>query len=249
MAVTTTDAVLLRAHAYGETSRVLRFLTRDRGIVGVMARGVRSTKRGHGLATFASGQLTLYHKATRDLQTYKEFAVVSPRRGLGTDPLRLAAASVLADLVLRHGGDAEAGDLYDALAGALDRLEGTPPAAIAGVLLREGWGLVAELGYRPELDRCPLCGRELAHDEMGRFDFSQGGVRCADCATGGEGPRIGPGARLQVGALLAGAIPDDLERPRAHLQLLSDFITYHVAGSRPLDTFRILAALLPPEAT
>ncbi|NNK62687.1 MAG: DNA repair protein RecO, partial [Gemmatimonadetes bacterium] len=46
MAVTTTDAVLLRAHAYGETSRVLRFLTRDRGIVGVMARGVRSTKRG-----------------------------------------------------------------------------------------------------------------------------------------------------------------------------------------------------------
>ena len=247
MAVTTTPAVLLRAHPYGETSRVLRFLTRDRGIVGVMARGVRSGKRGHGLGTFASGQLTLYVKATRDLQTYKEFAVDSARRGLGADPLRLAAASVLADLVLRHGGDVEAGGLYEAVTGALDRLDVEPAVSVPSALLREGWGLVAALGYHPELDRCPLCGRELASDEMGRFDFSQGGVRCAACATGGEGPRIGPGARAQLATLLAGAVPDPLERPRAHLQLLSDFITYHVAGSRPLDTFRILAALLPRE--
>ena len=82
---------------------------------------------------------------------------------------------------------------------------------------------------------------------MGRFDFAQGGVRCDDCAGGGEGPRVGPGAREQLAQLLAGVVPPSLVRHRAHLQLLSDFITYHVSGSRPLDTFRILAALLPPE--
>ena len=161
MAVTSSPALLLRAHAYGETSRVLRFLTRDRGIVGLMARGVRSGKTGRGLGTFAGGTLTFYHKETRDLQTFKEFAVERPRRGLGGDPLRLAAASVLADLVLRHGGDAEAHGLFDAMGSALDVLDDAVHDAVPALLLREGWGMVAVLGYQPELEWCPSCGRRL----------------------------------------------------------------------------------------
>lgn len=247
MSLVGTPAILLRAHAYGETSRVLRFLTRDRGIVGVMARGVRSGRSGSGLETFAGGLLTFYHKESRDLQTFKEFGVERARRGLGRDPLRLAGASVLADLVLRHGGDAEAGALHDALSRALDALDDADRPEVPGRLLREGWGLVATLGYHPALDRCPLCGTPLGDADVGRFDFSQGGVRCPACAEGTVGPRVGPGARAQVAELLAGGIPDPLDRPRAHLQLLSDFIAHHVAGGRVLDTFRILASLLPPD--
>ena len=53
----------------------------------------------------------------------------------------------------------------------------------------------------------------------------------------------------QLRALIAGdALPDALGRPRAHLQLLSDFITYHVSGTRPLDSFAFLAQMLPDDA-
>lgn len=245
MSVTHTSALLLRAHPYGETSRVLRFLTRDRGIVGVMARGVRSGK-GSDLATFAGGRLTYYHKQNRDLHTFKEFGVERSRRGLGRHPMRLAAASVLADLVLRHGGDAEAESLFDALERALDDLAETEAEAVPGVLLRDGWGLIAVLGYHPSLERCPSCGGVLDDTEIGRFDFEQGGVRCSRCAEGGGGPRLGPGARAQLAAFSAGSIPSDLRKPRAHLQLLSDFVTYHLAGTRELASFRVLSAFLPP---
>jgi DNA repair protein RecO (recombination protein O) len=249
--VVTTPAVLLRSHPYSESSRVLRFLTRDEGIVGVMARGVRRprSRSAPGLDTFAEGDLTVYMKEGRGLQTLKEFAVTGPRRGLGRHPLRLGGASVLGELVLRHGGEGGGAPIFDALGGALDALETAPPDAIVPVLLREGWGLVAALGYEPNLAWCPQCGEALGSDEVGRFDFEAAGVRCAACAPTGAGPRVGPGARRQLGALLEGRLPEDLGHLRPHLQLLSDFITYHVAHTKPLDAFRILASLLPPEST
>ena len=48
-------------------------------------------------------------------------------------------------------------------------------------------------------------------------------------------------------ALVAGEAPQSLLRPRAHLQLLSDFVTYHVSGSQPLGSFSFLARLLPED--
>lgn len=250
MALTHAEAILLRTHPYGETSQVLRFLTRDRGIVGVMARGVRSGK-GSNLATFTGGCLTYYHRSTRDLHTFKEFGAERPRRGLGRHPLRLAAASVLADLVLRHGGDAESAAMHDTLADALDALTDADVDAVAGLLLRGGWGLASVLGYHPALEGCIACGELLAPDEVGRFDLDEGGMRCARCSDpaegGGGGPRLGPIARAQLAALAAGTVPADLRKPRAHLQLLADFVTRHLAGARELTSFRVLAALLPAD--
>lgn len=248
MSLTTTRAVLLRTHAFGETSRVLRFLTRDKGILGVMAKGVRSGRRGAGLETFGDGSLVFFYKESRDLQTFKEFGLDRPRSGLGRDPLRLAAASVLSDLVLRHGGDAEPGPLYDALTSALDDLESAGADEVVGRVLRGAWGIISVLGYQPDLTGCPVCGRPIEADEVGRFDFAQGAVRCSGCAEGSTGPRVGPGARGQLAALFRSELPE-LDRPHAHLRLLSDFITYHLSGGRVLDTFRIFAAMLPAEGS
>ena len=77
MSVVSTPAVLLRSFNYSETSRVLRLYTKDLGLVSVMAKGVRRRgARGHGaLDTFSRGELTAYVRPTRDLQTFKEFAV------------------------------------------------------------------------------------------------------------------------------------------------------------------------------
>ena len=248
MSLITARAVLLRSFPYGESSRVLRFFTDRHGLVGVMAKGARRPRSSAGgLDLFAEGSLSFYHKDTRDLQTLKEFGASKDRRGLGADPRRLAAASVVAELVLRHAGEADGGGLFDAVSGALDAFACAPADEVGGVLLREGWGLVSELGYHPDLDRCVACGRGLTGEEVARMDFAQGGLRCAGCSGSHAGPRVGPGARAQLASLLEGTIPAPLTRPRAHLQLLSDFVTYHLAGARPLEAFRVLASLLPAD--
>ncbi|MGD2070931.1 MAG: DNA repair protein RecO [Gemmatimonadota bacterium] len=247
MGVVTTRGTLLRSHPFSETSRILRFFTEDLGIVGVLARGIRSSgSKGRGVPdTFAGGTLTLYVKESRDLQTFKEFATTRARRALGRSVLRFAAASVLGEVVLRQGGEAAAPGLYDALDGGLDRIADLEDDdALVPVLLARGWGLVSTLGYHPVLETCVACGRTLAHDEMGRFDLGAGGMRCSDCSADTRGPRIGPGARDQIAGALAGR-EDPPTRPRAHLRLLSDFVTYHLCGGRPLESFRFLAGILP----
>jgi len=247
MSAVSTRGVLLRSHPYSETSRVLRFLTEDHGVVGVMAKGIRKGPRGSGMDLFAEMALTLHMRPGRDLQTLGEVSPTRPRRGLGSHPLRLACAGVLGELVLRHHGEAPSREVFLALGHGLDRLESAPEEAVAGTLLAEGWGLVSALGFHPQVDRCVLCGALLGDDEVGRFDFEAGGIRCAECTQGMVGPRVGPGARRQLMDLLEGEIPGALERPRAHLQLLSDFVTHHVSGVRPLEAFRVLAAFLPPD--
>jgi len=246
VAIVTTGAVLLRAHPYSESSLILRFFTELMGTVGVMAKGARrgGTRAGSGLDTFTGGLLTLYTKESRDLQTLKDFEALRPRRGLARHPIRFGGASVVGELVLRHGGESAAPALFKALEAALDSVDQAPDDVIIEAVLSAGWRLVGKLGYEPALDMCVECGRPLDAGEMGRFDLDAGGLRCDGCSGGKGGPRIGPGARMQLANLLAGR-PDPVTHPRAHLRLLSDFVTYHVSGTRPLESFGFLSTLLP----
>ena len=241
----TTPAVVLRSFPYGETSRILRLYTLDLGLVGVMAKGVRKgSARGRGAVdTFSRGDLTLYVKPTRDLQTFKEFALRESGQGLGRDVVRFASASVLAELVLAHVGSEPNAEVFERLTGGLKRIEAENRDGVVRALLNEGWMLVSALGYQPQLDPCVHCGAPMMDTDLGRFDFGAGGVRCADCAVEIAGPLVGPGAREQLEALLGGTTDAPLTKPKAHLQLLHDFAMYHVAGSKPLQSFRFLASV------
>ena len=245
MSLVTARAVLLRSFPYSESSRVLRFYTDHLGQVGVMAKGVRagSGKGGSGLETFAEGTLTLYVKSTRELQTLRDFAPTRPRRGLAADVRRFGGASILAEIVLRHAGEEPHPALFDALGVGLDRLDAAAPTEVVGALLVEGWRLVSVLGYRPNVEACVECGASPG-EAIARFDFAAGGIRCERCGVSASGPRLGPGARAQLLALLEGRVPPDLERPRAHLRLLADFVAYHLSEGKTLASFEVLAGLL-----
>jgi DNA repair protein RecO len=243
-----TPAILLRAHAYGETSRILRFYTQSHGLLSVMARGVRGRggKGGLTLATFATGELTAFVKPQRDLHTMKDFACGRLRSALGASVLRFAGASAAAELVMAHADEEPHPEIYQALEDALDALESVPEAGIATAALSGAWRIVEAFGFAPELEVCTRCGKALGREEIGRFDLAAGGVLCADCGAGAAGPRVGPGARAQLHALLSGRLEPPVTHARRHLALLSDFVAFHVA-QRPLKSLRFLGDLLPQE--
>jgi len=246
-----TPAIVLRSFPYGETSLILRLYTLRSGVMGVMAKGARRRgSRGSGTPeTFTTGVLTVYVKESRELQTMKDFSPETPRRALGRDLIRFSGASVLGEVVLRHAGEEENPRLFSLLDRALDRIVEADRADLVPEILALGWRLVNALGYRPSLEHCTGCGRALGDEEMGRFDFEAGGVRCSRCPAGEAGPRVGPGARSQLRRLVSGDPVGELRRPVAHVRLLSDFVTWHVSGGRPLRSFRILSDLLESRAS
>jgi recombinational DNA repair protein (RecF pathway) len=215
----------------------------------MVGKGVRKTegRLGGGLSTFTEGVLSFYFRENRDLQTYKDFSAQHPRMGLSRDPLKLAGASALAELVLQHAGADSNPTLFQVLSTGLDMVESVPTDRFLPTLLSCLWGLVVELGYAPEVDGCVVCGRTLQEEELGRFDFASGGLRCPGCVEGPVGPRLGPKARAQLRELIQEGSAGDVLRPRAHLRLVSDFITYHISGGTPLRSLEVLATLVPKE--
>ena len=242
MSTVTTPAILLRAHPYSESSRVLRFYTRELGLVGVMARGVRKgASKGRGSpGTLGEGVAEILVRESRELQTLREFTPVKTRFGLAGDFRRLAGASIAAELVLRHAGQEPHAELYGALSVGLDRLEAAAPASVHGEVLALGWKIVRVLGFAPELSVCTACGEALEEGDMGRFDLAAGGVRGPGCPAPRGSRRVGPVARAQLRCLLEGSVPPDLRGAPAHLSLLNDFTTFHMLGGHRLGSFRFL---------
>lgn len=249
MSAVRTPAVLLRGYDYGETSRILRFYTEMYGVLSVVGRGVRG-RSGKGtttLSTFCTGELVVFVKPSRDLHTMSDFTCTRLRGGLGADVLRFAGASAAAELVLAHAEQEPHPGLFDALEGALDALEQAAGDALPGTILAALWTIIDAFGFAPQLDPCVRCGTPLGEEEVGRFDFAAGGVRCDACGRDAAGPRIGPRARGQVASLVEGRPPAALSHLRQHLALVSDFVAYHVA-SKPLASLGFLGRVLPPES-
>lgn len=248
MAPVTTPAVLLRGYDYSDSSRIFRFYSREHGLLSVIAKGIRgrSGKGGATLSNFASGDLTAYVRSHRDLHTMKDFQCTTLREELGRDVLRFAGASAAAELVLVHAEAERQPGVFEALETALDALCQAGSAALPATALAALWTITGSFGFAPQLDPCVRCDAPLDADEVGRFDFAAGGVRCASCGHDTAGPRVGPGARSQVEALLRGDLPADLSHTRQHLALISDFIAYHIA-SKPLKSLTFLGGLLSDE--
>jgi DNA repair protein RecO len=254
----TVPAVLLRAHPYSETSRILRFLTPELGVVAVLARGVRTrnSRGSSSLETFARGELSVDFRPERDLQHFRDFRpdTGDPRR-LGRDLLPFAGASYLAEMVLVHAMEEGEGspELFDRFTGALADLETASPERAPGVFLAAGWQILSEFGFPPDFRNCVVCGASMeapgaaegmdpaqpaaggGQDTLARFDIEAGGLRCAGCGGAGTGPRVGPGARAALTALAAGTPPDALPGAAAHFGILDRFALTHLGLSR---TFR-----------
>ena len=125
-----TEAIVLHAFDYLETSRIIRLMTREAGVQSVLARGARSSKKRFGSAVdlFAQGLVEIYIRPNRDLQSLTSFDVTRSRPQLATDVGRFTAGSMIAELSLRWASDEEAPGLFDAVELAPFRA-----AAVAGI--------------------------------------------------------------------------------------------------------------------
>jgi DNA repair protein RecO (recombination protein O) len=246
MALLVTEAVVLHAFDYLESSRIVRLATREAGVQSVIARGARRSRSRYGtsLDLFASGTAELQVKDGRELQSLTSFDATKPRAGISLALERVTAASALAELMLRFAGGDAGEALFDALERALDDICFATGAATCDVTLGGAWHVIAQLGFAPSIDACASCDAELVADVSARFSHPAGGVLCERCAAGGGGSRSLPAsARDALRAWLAGgaaSLSSDAER-KAHQRLLREFLGEHLTDGRPLVAYELWA--------
>ena len=241
----TADALVLQAFAYGETSKILRLLTRTHGVQSVIAKGALRPRSRFGgiLEPFTEGTASFYHRESRELHTLSGFELQRSQQALGRDLLRFGGASLIAEIVIRTASEEPAPELFDAVRDALHRIREAEPDVLESVLLAQAWSIVALLGFAPVLDECVSCGRDLDPAEDASFDYAAGGVRCSDCARLMRGHTVPAAARAALRSLVQGE-PVALDRTEGHWKLLSRYLDHHVLEGGSLRSLAFLTETL-----
>lgn len=266
MPLVATDAIVLHAADYLETSRILRLLTRELGVVTVVARGARRSRARFGAAVdlFAQGVAHIEAKSGRDMHTLTGFDVTDAHAGIARAMARFAAASALTECVQRIVTEEQASTAFDTVARALRQLETREPTLGDEVVLGALWALVAEIGLAPTLTRCASCNAELSAAETAPFSHAVGGVVCSRCAgavpatrrlppeprrviaqwmAGGAteaAPNTGQGgAGAGAGVVSLALLPSEV---KAHQRLLREYLGQHLVDPRRLPAWHIWEA-------
>lgn len=244
MAPLVTDAIVLHAFDYLETSRILRLLTREAGVVSVLARGARRSRKRFGSAMdlFAQGVAEIHFRPNRELQTLAALDITRARSELGADVGRFTGASMISEIVLRFPYEEAAAGIFETVEECFDRIAAAPPDRTLEAALGGAWRIIAELGFTPTLDVCANCHAPLDPAAGVQFSHSAGGALCARCGAAAPATRvIPPAARDAIRSWISGGEVATLEGAdaRAHQRLLREFFQEHLGTDRELRAFRV----------
>ena len=244
MTILTTEGIVLSAMRYGETSKIIRFATREYGVQSAIAKGAMRPRSRFGAAiqVLSRGQLQLLPARSSDLHTLTAFDLLHLPVGLGARIERYTAAEAMAELVLRFAPADAHPALYDAFKESLAQLETAAPETAGVVALRGLWRLVTLLGFAPATEACVLDGEQLPVGGPLPFSVREGGALCAACARTHAVSVLPPEDRVALAALCAPEAPLpslDARREAAHRRLLTRFIHQQVAEGAELPALEV----------
>jgi len=179
-----TLALLLRTVPVRESDLMVTLFTQVEGKITAVARGARrSTKRFGGALEPLHELRVALEDRSRDAGTMHvmhEVRIERARLGL-TQSLEAIDAAGRALRWVRHVCPVRTPEpgIWSAVTGLLDALDGlAPPDARLAAF---GFGLLAEIGYELDFDRCVQCARVCPPERAACVDAARGGIVCASC--------------------------------------------------------------------
>ena len=223
------EAIVLRTHNLGEADRIVTLLTRGRGKVRAVAKGVRRTTSRFGARLEPGMAVDLQCYEGRTLDTVNQ-AVSLGGYGdtVSKDYAAYTTMSVMLETADRLTDEHEvATQQYHLLAGAVRSLAGgehDSALVLDAYLLRA----LAVAGWAPSFLDCARCGEPGPHRS---FHVASGGAVCAVCRPPGSATPA-PATLELLSALLTGdwAIADAsaVQHRREGSGLVTAFLSWHL---------------------
>jgi DNA repair protein RecO (recombination protein O) len=154
------EAIVLRKSNFGEADQVVTLLTRFRGKVSSVAKGVRLTNSRKGGNLDLLNHIKTQLAVGKNLDIITEVELISAWPKLKADLQRVALAYQVAELanefLTEHQENIE---VFDLTKEALTYLEAgdKPELVVQAYQLK----LLSLLGFKPELEKCVRCGEKL----------------------------------------------------------------------------------------
>ncbi len=250
MAIVTTEGIVLKTYALGDTSRIVVAYTREHGLRKFVAKGARKPplRFGFALEPLSRSRFVFYMKPDQDLHLLSQAEVIDPLGSRLADLTRLAHAQAALEIVDRlvWGEEAHA-ELYALLVATLAGCASAPVASLPAVTLAFQLQLASELGYRPRLDACAVDGRPVSQRRL--FSAGRGGLVCDGCAAREGGVVVLSAEALASFALLLSrpvgdaGLYTEVARGAELLRVVEDFLKAHFQRFRGLRSLEVLRTL------
>lgn len=173
------EGIILDERAYGETSKIINILTKEYGIIGVIAKGSRTLKSELRSVT---GKLTygifhMYYKENK-LSTLISVDVLNTFKNIKKDIMKITYSSFILDLAHQVAKQNYQTDIYNLLIASLVKIEENfDPLVITNILELK---YLSYLGVMPVLDACSMCGNK---ENIITLSIDKGGYICRECHT------------------------------------------------------------------
>ena len=178
MEVVKVKGIIVNESNYSETSKLLKIVTKEYGLISVMAKGAKSLKSKLRSVTtkLTYAEFQIYYKENKisNLVCADE---INPLVNIKSDLLKISYASVLLELteqVMKQSNDT---NIFDLLVCTLLKIEDNyDPMVITNILELK---YLTYLGIKPSLDSCAVCG----NTNILTVSTNKGGFVCTNCHT------------------------------------------------------------------
>ncbi len=171
------EGIIISEKSYRETSKILNILTKEYGVIGVIAKGSKQLKSPLRSVTLklTYGYFYMVYKEGK-LSNLTSVDVINPYKNIYKNIDMISYASFIVELareVLKHTNEYI---VYDLLISALNKIdEGYDPLVITNMLEIK---YLEYLGVLPNLDSCSVCG---STKDIISITSSSGGYICKNC--------------------------------------------------------------------
>ena len=177
MEMTKLEGIVIDEKPYGESSKILNIITKDKGLVGVLSKGSKNLKSPLRSISerFTYANFIVSYKEDK-LSTLISADVINPLINIKKDITKVSYLNFLSELtmgVLKHTDDERIYDIY--LSGILKIEEGFDPSVICNIIELK---YLSFLGVAPKLDGCVVCGKQ----NVVTISAYKGGFVCKDHA-------------------------------------------------------------------
>ncbi len=173
------EGIIVSETAYGESSKILNILTKDSGIIGVMAKGAKKIKSKFRSSTekFTLGIFNVYYHENK-LSTLISVDIIAPLTNIKSDIVKIGYLTYISELSYQTAKQNSNNDIYKILKSTILKIEeGLNPEVMTNILELK---MLDYLGVKIDLDRCIKCGTTK---DIITISGDAGGYLCKNCRT------------------------------------------------------------------
>lgn len=171
------EGIIVSTVDYKETSKIINILTKEDGIIGVLARGSKNIKSKIAATSnvLCYGYFHLNYRQTK-LPSLIEVDIINSYKEIRKDLIKTNYALFLLELatnVYRHG---QSKNIYPLLITGLEKINENYDAGIITNIIE--LKLLEDLGIKPMVEKCVTCGSK---NDIVTISSYKGGYLCKDC--------------------------------------------------------------------